>query len=106
MPESKALIPSRNKIINAVCNYYNIDEDELYKTKRGITNEPRNVSIYLTRRLRKDSLNEIGKQYKIEKYSSVSSILERVKKLMKEDSTLAKHIDEVSSNITKSQKQT
>ena len=106
VPESKSLVPNIEEIISAVCNYYRVDEKSLYKTKRGVTNEPRNVSIYLMRQLRKDSLNAIGKRFSIEKYSSVSSIIERVKKVKKEDSTLLKSIEEVSRKITKSQRQT
>ena len=106
IPQSRALLPSIEEILSSVCSYYDVDEASLYKTKRGVTNEPRNVSIFLIRQLRKDSLNEIGNQFNIEKYSSVSSIIERVKKFKKEDSAMAKHIDEVAQRITKSQRQT
>jgi putative transposase len=106
VPQSKALIPGRKEILDAVCGYYGVDEKTLYKSKRGFTNEPRNVSIYLMRRMRKEGLIEIGKQFRIDQYSSVSSIIERVKKLVKEDPDLEKRIGEVSLNIIKSQRQT
>ena len=106
VPRSKSLIPGHEAILKVVCEYYGVDENELYKTKRGTTNEPRNISVYLMRRLRKDSLNEIGRKFRIEKYSSVSSIIERINLLIKEDPALANRIDEVSVRIIKSQRQT
>jgi len=54
----------------------------------------------VSRRLRRDTLNEIGRQFKIEKYSPVSSIIERVKKQMQEDASFRKRIDELSSTVT------
>ncbi|MFX0197379.1 MAG: helix-turn-helix domain-containing protein [Candidatus Hodarchaeota archaeon] len=68
-------------IITAVCEFYGISRDDLYKSKRGAYNEPRNVAIFLTRQLRHDSLKE-SRQFRIEKYSSISSIIERMKKQM------------------------
>ena len=89
-----------------VCGFYGIDEDDLYKVKRGVTNEPRNVSNYLIKQLRMETLRDIGSRFKIEKYSSVSSIIERVKVQMKVDSDLAKRIDMLSHRATKSQRKT
>jgi hypothetical protein len=57
------------------------------------------------RRLRRDTLKEIGRQIKIEKYSSVSSIIKRVKRQMDEDAGFRKRIDELSSKLTKGQRQ-
>lgn len=51
----------------------------LYGIHRGVTNEARNTAIYLTRLLRRDSLKEIGKEFKIFNYSSVSSIIKKMK---------------------------
>ena len=49
VPETKQLIPDQTKIVGAVCNYYGIDRDDLYKSQRGFFNESRNVAIYLMR---------------------------------------------------------
>ena len=46
VPRSKALIPGYEEILKTVCGFYSIDEDDLYKAKQGVTNEPQNVSIY------------------------------------------------------------
>ena len=39
-------------------------------TRRGVANEARSMAIYLVRLLRGDTLEEIGKEFKITKYSS------------------------------------
>lgn len=44
-------------------------------TKRGIFNEPRNIAVYLWRQIRGENLNNIGEQFNIKAYSTVSSIL-------------------------------
>gem|GEM_PF-1881503 len=86
--------------------YKDLVEDTLYRSKRGVTNEPRNVAVYLIRRLRREALNEIGRRFKIEKYSSVSSIIERVKQQMRKDAGFKKRIDALCSTAIKSQRQT
>ncbi len=81
-------------------------ETELYVTMRGYFNEPRNVAVYLIRHLRNDTLKQVGEQFGIEKYSTVSSIVERVKYEMKADKVLKKRIQDLADKISKSQRQT
>jgi chromosomal replication initiation ATPase DnaA len=53
-----------------------------------------------------DSLKEIGKALKIEKYSTVSSIIERVKKEIPRDNIFKKRVDHLIVKVVKSQRQT
>ncbi len=78
----------------------------MYVSRRGYFNEPRNVAVYLIIHLRNDTLKQVGEQFGIEKYSSVSSIVERVKYEMKADKVLKKRIQDLADKITKSQRQT
>ena len=78
----------------------------MYVTMRGYFNEPRNVAVYLIRHLRNDTLKQVGEQFGIEKYSTVSSIVERVKYEMKADKVLKKRIQDLADKISKSQRQT
>jgi hypothetical protein len=77
-----------------------------YRSRRDISNKPRNVAVYLIRHLRNDTLKQVGEQFGIKKYSTVSSIFERVKYEMKADRGLKKRIQNLAENITKSQRQT
>jgi len=106
IPETKRLAPDVNKIKSAVCRAYKIKEDELYVTRRGFFNEPRNVAVYLIRRVRNDTLKQVGEQFGIEKYSTVSSIVERVKSEMKADRRFKKRVQDLNEGIIKSQRQT
>ena len=99
VPQAKDLAPETDLIINAVCKFYDISRDELYRSRRGQFNEPRNVAIFLIRKLRRDRLSEIGRQFQMEKYSSISSIIERMKKQMLADRNLKKRVDRVADEM-------
>ena len=106
IPQSKELAPDVDRIQKIICKTYKISESELLRTKRGVFNEPRNVAIYLTRRLTGDSLKRIAEQYRIQKYSSVSSVIERMKAMIAADRRLRKRIEDLYLLLTKSQEQT
>jgi hypothetical protein len=106
IPRTQRLAPDIDKIKYAVCKAYNIKENQLYVTTRGYFNEPRNVAVYMIRHLRNDTLKQVGEQFGIEKYSTVSSIVERVKYEMKVDNGLKKRVQNLAEKITKSQRQT
>ncbi len=106
IPETKRLAPDVGKIKSLVCATYKIKEDDLYVTRRGFFNEPRNVAAYLIRRLRNDTLKVVGEELGIDKYSTVSSIVERVKSQMKADGGLQKRVEHLTEVIIKSQRPT
>jgi len=104
IPQSKELAPGKDLIVKAVCDDWGVCVDDLIKSKRGQFNESRNVAIYLTRKLRHDGLQEIGTQFQVKKYSSVSSIVERMKDRIDTDRKTKKRIDELC-DLIKSQEQ-
>ena len=106
VPQSRELAPDPYQIQKVVCEYYGIDKGELLSSRRGIFNEPRNIAIYLTRRLRGDTLKQIGVYYQLNKYSSVSSIIERMNEAIAKDKKLRNRIGKLISTVHKSQKQT
>ncbi len=95
IPESKVLVYETELIIGSVCNYYKISQDELLITRRGFTNEARNMAVFLIRRLRGETLDNIAKYFKIKKYSTVSSIVTRFQQLLDGDQKLRKKRDEI-----------
>ena len=106
VPGSRLLAPDPERIKETVSKAYQIEKNVLLKSRKGVFNEPRNVAIYLMRRLRGDSLVEIGKIFEMKKYSSVSSIIERLKAQMAKDRGLRKRVSKLESQVTKSQEQT
>ncbi|MDA3895550.1 MAG: transposase [Desulfobacteraceae bacterium] len=99
VPDSAILAPDVDWIKIAVSNEYRVDESELMKSRRGIFNEPRGVAIYLTRQLRKDSLEAIGNEFSMAGYSSVSSAIVRMKRQMSKDKKLPQRIEKIKSRI-------
>lgn len=92
IPESLQLAPDLRSIIKAVCRFYGIEEKELFQARRGASNEPRNVAIYLSRMLRRDSLLSLSKAFNMTGYSPAGSAIERIRKKMPEDKKLQKRI--------------
>ncbi len=103
VPESSALAPEIEGIKKAVCSYYKVGESELLKSRRGRFNEPRSMAIYLARMLRKDSLIDIGSEFGLNGYSSVSSVLEGMKKQLQKNRQLQKHYKEIEETVLISQ---
>ncbi len=93
-------------ITEAVCAAHGVTDDSLDASVRGVTNDPRDISIYLARKLKGDSLKHIGEHFNIEKYSTVASAIARVKGKVEADNKVAERIEEIVKTINKSQKKT
>jgi len=106
IPESKVLSPGIDLIKMAVCDAYKIDGSDLLSSRRGITNEARNVAIYLCRRLSGETLARIGKEFHLDNYGSVSSVVSRMKKTLRHDVRLRKRVDKVERQLRKAQNET
>ncbi|MBW1920837.1 MAG: transposase [Deltaproteobacteria bacterium] len=103
VPESKMLSPDAERIKEEVCRSYGVSRADLYRSRRGISNEPRNVAIYLLRTLRGDNLEEIGRNFNINRFSSVSSVVERTRRKMSKDPKLRRRVEEIKTSIKMSQ---
>ena len=97
------LAPSLSKIKAVVCDNYDIPEAILQKARRGVSNKPRDVTIYLARMIRQEGLREIATKFGLSNYSSVSSAIERVKFLMLKDQKFRSRVGEIRQIIIKSQ---
>lgn len=106
IPESRRLAPDVERIMGEVCRFYEVDESELYRSRRGQYNEPRNIAIYLIRNLRCEGLREIGDVFGIGKISSVSSVIQRVKEGIRNDKIIRERVEELTARMLKSQEQT
>ena len=99
VPESKLLAPDIETIKKHICSYYDIQEPDLYNSKRAVYNEPRSMGMYLSRQIRGESLKNIGEQFHVNNYSTVSSEIERFKMRKQSDRSLAKRIKQVKTSI-------
>ena len=105
IPESRRLAPDAEKIKKAICRAYAIEENSLLSSRRGVLNEPRNVAIFLVRRLRGEKLEEIGRQFGISKYSSVSSVIEKMKRDIWADRKLRARVKSIEKTLYNGQQQ-
>jgi len=103
VPDSKALAPDSETIIETICRFYKIHRDKLFTVKRGTENEPRLVAIYLIRTIRAEPLLKIGALFNLKKHSSVSSAVERTKNRLEKDRTFRKRFDKINNMIYKGQ---
>jgi len=103
IPESKFLAPDANRIKEEVCKVFDVARSELYESRRGHSNQPRNVAMYLLRTLRGDTLEEIRREFNMNRYSSVSSVVQRMSANISEDRQLRKRVEKLKAEVHMSQ---
>jgi hypothetical protein len=106
VPDSKHLAPDIDKINSVVARLYRIEKNRLFTAKRGVENEPRNVAIYIARQLKGEPLNKIGEAFNLNRDSSVSSTIERVKKRLEGDRAFKKRVNDIKEELYKGQTET
>jgi len=106
VPASKDLAPEVNKLISCVCEHYGISRNELFVSKRGTENLPRDIGIYLIRRLCCLTLPSVGQEFGINNYSTVSSVVQRMKLRVEKDKHLQMEVDAIRRKVLISQKRT
>ena len=103
MPDSRQLAPKIGEIKRIVSQIYKVEKQSLEHAKRGKVNEPRNVAIYIARKRSGLPLEEIGNEFGLEKYSSVSSIVCRTEQQLSKNEKLRNLVDKVKRELNKSQ---
>ena len=71
----------------------------MYRSRRGISNEPGNVVMYLLKTLRGDNLEETGRDFNISRFISVSSVVERMRSKISQNRQLRKRVGEMKTAI-------
>lgn len=95
-----------DKVISVVCAHYNVSKQEMLHSRRGTENIARDIAIYLGRRLCCKALPKVGAEFGINNYSTVSSVVQRMKKRIEKDRTLQKELKIIEGETRKSQKRT
>ena len=106
VPDAAQLAPEVDRIIDAVCQHYDTEQSQLMRSVRGVTNEPRNVAIYLIRVLRRDGLLSIGALFGMGGYSSASSAIERIRHQLTTDQELQWRINTIREQLAANKSQT
>ena len=103
VPASKELAPDLDTIISEVSRYYKVRLSKLKAVRRGMENEPRDVAIYLIRSMRSEPLMRVGAGFGLNRYSSVSSAVMRVKMKLQKDRKFRERLAHIEINIFKGQ---
>jgi len=99
----KDIVNMWNARISAYCRSYGVKEEELLASRSGRPNEARNVAIYLLRQLKGSKLKEIGTEFGISSYSTVSTIIKRTRNEIPKNRRLRKRIERLRSELVLSQ---
>ena len=93
-------LPTPSLIISQVCKFYNVDEIALRGTQknRGIV-EPRQVAMYLVRKLTNLSLPEIGQEFGRDHTTALYAIRKVETSLKQNDTALQNNIRDITANI-------
>jgi len=101
VPASRMLAPSVLEVTEAVAGHYGVDEASLFLSRRGVSNEPRDLAIHLIRTLCGKPLQEIAERFSIGSYSSVSTVLTRVGRRLAREPEFRKMFEDVRRGLEK-----
>lgn len=106
IPKSKELALSSNIIRELVCREFKVENDVFMHSKRGSENLSRDVAIFLQRKYCGQTLSELGMDYNIASYSTVSSAFERIKSRLLKDRKLQRKVSRIETKLNKGQRET
>ncbi len=101
LKETKVLI-NIEKIQDMVCKYFDLSVDEL-KSESRFKNIvlPRQIAMYLARKLTNLSLPEISKSFGKKDHTTILHSVKKIRKLTKEDSKIKSLIEDIEQEIKK-----
>jgi len=103
VPQSRILALPLNFIKQIVAREYETDLETLMVSRRGVFNEPRDMAIYLARKHSGKKLLEIGAEFSINQYSSVSSVVNKMIKSYGQDKNIRKRAQRIEKILLKGQ---
>ncbi len=101
IPEMRVFKATFLEVLTAVCQVCQVSDQEIYKSRRGQTNIARDLVVYSMRKHSRQTLQQIGHHLGIEKYSSVSSAVQRIKKQLKDDRELSELVEKIDQTLRK-----
>ena len=96
-------LPTPSLIISQVCKFYNVDEVALRGTKKskGVA-EPRQVAMYLIRKLTNLSFPDIGKEFARDHTTVIYAVDKITNSLKNADTNMQNNIRDITANINSS----
>lgn len=94
-------LPSMEEIIKACTIFFKVSEEQLYSGRRGLSNNPRKISIYACRRWGGETLIVIAKQYRCQSHSNVTNVVKEINQKILTDEKLKRLIDKLRRAVLK-----
>jgi REP element-mobilizing transposase RayT len=95
VPERRHLAVPLEACLRAVARAYGVPEDRLEHSRRGVTNRPRQVAMYVCREVGGYSHREIAERLRAGSYSTVSSVCAVLKAGLAEDRDLQRQLGRI-----------
>jgi chromosomal replication initiation ATPase DnaA len=102
-PASKELALNFKTLISEVIRNYRVRPTTLEAVRRGIENATLDVAMYLIRSMSSEPLMRIGAGFGLNRSSSVSSAVRRVKTNLQKDNKFKDRLEPIKNNILKGQ---
>ncbi len=100
LPDSKKKAVSIIKIQEAVCDYFNINPQELFSSRRHRSLAyPRQVAMFLCRELTQEPFETIGEEFGKRDHTTVMHACEKIRHKIKDDPHLEKRIQEIKARL-------
>jgi REP element-mobilizing transposase RayT len=103
VPQSRILALPLDFIKQIVAGEYKTDQESLRVSRRGVFSEPRDIAIYLARKHSGKTLLEIGAEFNMSQYSSVSSVVNKMIKLYGQNKKIRKRVQGIEKILLKGQ---
>ena len=96
----KTLKPIIARIIDTVCEYYQLSKEDITSTKRVAEIVlPRQVAMYMCRTLLSNPLEEIGSHLGGKDHTTVMSGVNKIKTKMETDASLRKNVENIKKQL-------
>jgi REP element-mobilizing transposase RayT len=99
VPERRHLAVPLEACLRAVARAYDVPEERLAHARRGVTNPPRQVAMYVCREVGGYSHRAIAERLRAGSYSTVSSVCAMLKARLKEDRDLRRQFDRIRGDL-------
>jgi len=86
-------------IIKATASYFDVSVEQIKMSRRGQTNIPRSVAIYLSRKLGHHILTEIAAVYSDITHAAVGTTVKRFQELLQRDNSLRQSLENITQNL-------
>jgi REP element-mobilizing transposase RayT len=96
MPEAKSYVRADSEsCLKAVGRVYEMNREELLRSRRGQRNEARAMGMYVCRRMAGMKHEEIAKVFGVGGYSAVSSVIGRTQSELVKDGKIARRFEQI-----------